>query len=195
MIRLLLLAATLASAGTSPGTVQGPPLTKGTQGATGFSVQQLKDAGRVNISWSATNVLSTATAEGLFTLQRSVDMAAGLNSVAYTITSGKRLRLTQLSIGIQASGTAPKPSRLRFAIRGAAGGSCAANSPIQEWAVAFSSGAVGNGSMLTRSYPDGLELGGQGDGTKQICFAVTTPDWVTGTNAALIDIDINGFEY
>lgn len=78
-------------------TVTPPTLTKATQGATGFSVQDLKDAGRTAVILSVTAVASVAV-EAMFTLNQ---WKAGTvtTGTSYTVTAGKTFRLQSIQFG------------------------------------------------------------------------------------------------
>jgi hypothetical protein len=69
-----------------------PTLTKGTQGSTGVSTQDLKDAGRAIVN-AATAIagITAVTTEALLTLAVSRDGAATSNVTTIAVTSGKRL--------------------------------------------------------------------------------------------------------
>src|SRR5204863_8441097 len=67
-----------------------PTLTKGTQGSTGFSVQNLTDAGRVARVYSAT--FTAATTEALVTLTPIADGTTSATCTSCTVTNAKRFR-------------------------------------------------------------------------------------------------------
>jgi hypothetical protein len=106
-----------------------PTLTKGTQGSTGVSTQDLKDAGRSSIMVTA-SVASTATSETLISVNKSAGLAATGAASSNSITTGKRFRIQ----GIYASarnttGTTAGVATIR--LRAAVGGSTTASSPLQ----------------------------------------------------------------
>jgi hypothetical protein len=177
---------------TNPVTVTPPTLTKGTQGATGFSVQELKDAGRVNIAWTALTV-PAATAETLATITESRDGAATTTFTSKVITSGKRLRLTSVSIQVENSlGTSIQRAYLRMRVNTA--GAVTTASPLQGlWAVQAIGTVKSISTPLLEEFPDGFEI--LGDGTKQIGFSLQAPDWVTASATLNIYLTIFGYEY
>jgi hypothetical protein len=173
-------------------TVTPPTLTKATQGATGFSVQNLKDAGRVSIMITA-SVASTATTETLITLTRSIGLAATGTGSSLSITSGKRFRIQALSASARNStGTTAGNVTLNF--RAAVGGATTASSPLQmHWVVALPASAVStlfNPIMIA----DGFEIDSNA-GTNTFGMTITHAAWVTGSVVATFDITMVGYEY
>jgi hypothetical protein len=171
-----------------------PTITKGTQAASGFSVQDLKDSGRVNIMWTA-EFAATAVAEALLTLTESRDGATTTTFTTKVITSGKRLRITSISLSVESggsTGTAIQRSILRMRFNTA--GAVTASSPLQGvWEVGTQSAVLKATSNILDDFPDGIEY--LGDGTKQIGFTLTNPDWVVTTNIPTTRVTIFGYEY
>lgn len=81
-----------------------PTLTKGTQGATGYSVQKLSDAGRVIKTYRA--VFTGATTEAILTLTPNADGVDGGTGTTFAVTSGKKLRLNGISVNTKNAGAA-----------------------------------------------------------------------------------------
>ena len=136
-----------------------PTLTKGTQGATGFSVQNLKDAGRVNIMWTA-EFLATAATEALLTLTESRDGAATTTFTSKVVTNGKRLRITHISINVECTtGTALQRAiaRLRFNTAGAV----TTASPLQAIAATSTNVATNKAANTALYVPAGVFSAGQ----------------------------------
>lgn len=177
---------------TNPVTVTPPTLTKGTQGATGFSTQDLKDSGRVNIAWTAL-LAPSGTGETMVTLTESRDGAATSTASSKVITSGKRLRITSISMQVENSlGTAIQRAYLRLRVNTA--GAAGTSSPQQGIWAAQAAGTVKSVSPpLLEEFPDGFEI--LGDGTKQIGFSVQAPDWVTASATLNVYLTIFGYEY
>lgn len=176
------------------GTIAAPTLTKGTQGSTGWSVQNLKDAGRTNIMWTIDNQSTTSASEILLTVTESRDGAATTTFTSKTITSGKRLRITSFFGAIDAGGTTPAISRCTFKIRVNTAGAVTTSSPLQSILKLPHLPAVAKNSVNNFvNYFDGIEFAG--DGTKQIGITLLCPDWVTTTNIPTISLTILGFEY
>jgi hypothetical protein len=106
-----------------------PTLTKGTQGSTGFSTQDLKDAGRaiVNVATAIAGVTCVST-EALLALNVSRDGAATASVTTIAVTSGKRLRITGLVAS--ARSTAATVLSARVALRMNPSGAVTASSPV-----------------------------------------------------------------
>jgi len=172
-----------------------PTLTKGTQGATGFSVQELKDAGRVNICWTAEFAFAQ-TAETLLTITESRDGAATTTFTTKVVTSGKRLRITSMLLEVETLGTGTTvPQRCYLRMRFNTAGAVTASSPLQ-----FVGGVGAQPPAILKtagweawSFPDGIEY--LGDGTKQIGFTLESPDWVVTTQTGRAKVTITAFEY
>jgi len=171
-----------------------PTLTKGTQGATGHSTQDLKDAGRVNIMWTLNAFVTTAVAETLMTITESRDGAATTTFTSKVVTNGKRIRITSIAWTVMSAGSAPAGAqRERLRIRFNSAGAVTTSSPLQ--VVLSQTAAQTAKSTVTQNvqFPDGIEF--LGDGTKQIGVTLESPDWVTGTTTPVVDLTIFAFEY
>lgn len=172
--------------------VEGATLTKGTQGATGFSIQALKDSGRVNIMWTM-EVSPAVVADTLQTVTESRDGAATTTFTTKVVTSGKRLRLLAWNMAVENTlGVNPKRAKLRLRFNTA--GAVTAASPLQANLVASVATAVNTvGTTASGNFPDGCEY--LGDGTKQIGFSLEFPDWVTAAQTGKCYITIFAYEY
>jgi hypothetical protein len=163
-------------------TITPPTLTKAAQGATGLSVQDLKDAGRVIKVYSAT--FTGATTEALVTLVPITDGTAAAGATTHGVTSGKRLRLQSMSVSIKNAGAAGQGSVCN--LRMTASGNVAANSPLVATCGAGTylaiANVVGGNSVMM---PDGLEM----SGTMQ--FGVSQ----IGTATAGVTVTVVGYEY
>lgn len=166
--------------------VNPPALTKGTQGANGFSVQPLKDAGRtiVNCATAIAGVTCVA-AEALMAMDISRGGVATASATSHAVTSGKRWRIQAIVVGLIATGAAVVSARvsLRFNPAGAA----TAASPIVATAALSSAPAVAQqGNELVIPIPDGVEFSGTDQiGLSQVCSGTGGTLW-----ASLI-----GYEY
>ena len=163
-----------------------PTLTKGTQGAAGFSTQDLKDAGRV--AFSAATVIAGVTAvtvEALITLVPVRAGTAGTTATTQAVTAAKRLRITGITIGFIS--TAAAVLSMRFALRTNPAGAVTATSPILHIIPLSSAAAVAQqGAQITIPFPDGFEFSGTEQfGITQIGNAITGTLWAT----------VTGFEY
>lgn len=170
--------------GTTAQPVTAPTLTKGTQGSTGFSVQNLKDAGRVIKTYVAT-ATAGVTSEGLLTLTPYADLVAGSNGTSFAVTAGKRLRLESMVVTWRNSTAAAGGVTVRF--RTNASGAAIVSSPVQFALNATTSLATsGSGATSMFIFPDGFEL----SGTMQ--FALTQ---IAVTTTAGVDVSVIGYEY
>lgn len=172
--------------------VTAPTLTKGTQGANGFSVQDLKDAGRVNIMWTL-EFSPAAVAEALMTMTESRDGAATSTFTTKVITNGKRLRVLSWNLCVENTlGVNPKRAKLRMRFNTA--GAVVVGSPLQGNLLASVATAVNTiGQSALDDFPDGIEYAG--DGTKQIGFTLEFPDWVTAAQTGKVYVTIAAYEY
>lgn len=177
---------------TNPVATTAPALTKGTQSANGWSTQNLKDSGRVNIMWTA-EFSPAAVAEALLTVTESRDGAATTTFTTKVVTSGKRLRITSWTMTVENTlGVNPKRAKLRMRFNTA--GAVVVASPLQANLIASVATAVNTvGQPAFDDFPDGIEF--LGDGTKQIGFTLEFPDWVTGAQTGKVYVTIFGFEY
>lgn len=181
--------------------IQPQALTKGTQSANGFSVQDLKDSGRVTVAWTVEQLTATTATDTLMTITESRDGAATTTFTSKTITSGKRLRLQTCHLTYAINGTTvanlkPIYVRIRFNTAGAV----TTSSPlIAELgvvpSVTYSTAAIllGGGAVANYEFPDGFEF--LGDGTKQIGISAAAVGWVTTTTLPILTMTMLGFEY
>lgn len=170
-----------------------PALTKGVQGTTGYSTQDLKDSGRTNIQWSVDAFTTTATAEALLTVTESRDGAATTTFTSKTITNGKRLRIASLVYAIQAGGSTPAISRVVLRMRVNSAGATTTASPIQLVVPLSVIATSKTFQVIEMTLHDGIEYAG--DGTRSIGFSAQSADWVTGTNTPVVYLSVNAFEY
>jgi hypothetical protein len=173
-------------------TIAGPTLTKGTQGSTGFSVQNLKDAGRTNLRFYATAAAAGATTvETMILLTKSSGTGTVIGPTgSFLITNNKIFRMTGITFATRGHATATIQTTT-FSIRLNTNGSViSTSSPV---ILQMRSATPLLPSAFDRVYaeiPDGLEIAG--DGTTQ--FGVTGNATFT-TNAPTWDVAIIGFEY
>lgn len=169
-----------------------PALTKGTQGATGHSVQALKDAGRVAIAWTL-EFAPAAAAEAMATMTESRDGGAVTTFTSKVITAGKRLRLSAVVLFVENTlGANPKRARLRLRVNTA--GVVTTGSPPVATLLAGVGGTVNSvGTVAALDVSDGIEFAG--DGTAQIGVSLAFPDWVSAAQTGNVVATIVGFEY
>lgn len=173
-------------------TVTQQALTKGTQGATGVSTQDLKDAGRTALSFYANNVAAgTSTTETIITLTQSKGTAATSGVTTYTPTSGKKFRITGITVASRGNSVATAASTV-FNLRLNTGGVCVVTStPIL---FGIQSAVPGTTPFLWDrvlfSIPEGYEI--TGDGTLSICLTAAS---TYVTNSPTWSANIVGYEY
>lgn len=149
--------------------------------------QDLKDAGRTYVSFTATaiaGVISEALVS--FTQNRQGTTTASVTS--YTITSGKTLRITSISYSVKSAAAVIAFSRP--ALRHNTAGATTAASPIayQCPEINTNSATSGTGIAISIPLPEGIEFFGNGTQT----IGVSHLDQAT-TN--ILNITIHGFEY
>lgn len=161
-------------------------LTKGTQGATGVTTQDLKDSGRTH--WSATTVIAgvaTVTTEAMVTMVPTRAGVSAATTTSQTVTAAKRLRITSMTVGFIS--TAAAVLSMRFGLRTNNAGAAIVTSPLIFIAPLSSGAALAQaGNQYNIPLPDGLEFSGNDQfGVSQVGSATTGTCWVT----------LNGFEY
>jgi hypothetical protein len=181
-----------ANQGTSPWVVScttancpQPTLTKGTQGATGYSVQELKDAGRTRITFTADRVTPAAT-DTLVTFVINNAGTATTAQTTRTVTAGKTFRVQSIYIGVAASTTTAVS--VRFALRENTGGACTASSAAVAMLNAATPAAVAaeGSSGAEQSFPDGLEF----PAADSICISA-----IGSTATGTLTASVVGYEY
>lgn len=179
------LRATIAN-GMAVDVTRQPALTKGTQGTTGVSTQDLKDAGRV--MWSAASAIAgvtAVTAEALVTMIVQRDGTAIATATSHTVTAGKRMRITSMTAGIISTGASVLSGRVSLRI-GAAGAATATSPIVVTLAIPSGAALAQAGGEVNQSFPDGIEFSGAMQlGMSQVCSAATGTIWV----------NLTGFEY
>lgn len=185
-------AVTQATAANLNATVVGPTLTKGTQGAAGFSTQDLKDAGRTTISFYANTFAAGATTvEKIITWDQSKGTGAITAATAsYTITSGKTLRITGLSVATRGHATATIQTTT-FKLRLNTAGACVVTStPILFAAESATPATASAWDRYVIPIPDGYEIAG--NGTIALCITAAS---TFVTNAPTWNVNLIGYEY
>ncbi len=189
------------TSGTSTGTMQTsiaslsttalPTLTKGTQGTTGFSVQQFKDAGRSHQRYYATAVAAgTTTTETAISLTLSTENAATSSAASWIPSNNKKFRITYMSFATRGHSTATAQTTT-FNLRMNTSGAVTTTSTPILLAMRSATAAVASAwDRVVVEIPDGMEI--SGDGTRQ--WGVTAAATYT-TNAPTWDVTIIGYEY
>lgn len=171
------------------GIATAPTITKGTQGSTGLTTQDLKDAGRSRVLFTA-DAVAVATTEALVTFTKDVAGTGTASQTTYTVTSGKTLRVQSITVSL--TDTSTTVARVRVRLRENTGGTCTASSTLA-WTADFgplpgtqAAGLALQGPFMA-SVPDGLEF----PAADSICLSE-----VATTNAtAVLSIAIIGYEY
>ncbi len=163
-----------------------PTLTKGTQGSTGYSVQDLKDSGRVYCNFSSAAV-ATVTSEALITLTPYRDLVAGSTGTTFAVTSNKRLRLQQMVVTVRCTSTVNVGGvvRLRFLA-----GTVLVGSPVHVSVACqgsnLATAVIGNAQTFAVDIPEGLEL----SGTMQLGMTQ-----LFSATSATVEVQLIGYEY
>jgi len=169
-----------------------PFITKGSQGASGYTTQDLKDAGRTYVSFWANAAAAGATGvETAITLTRSNATFGGTTSTgsSFTPTSGKRFRIQQILVGSRGNTTATAQiTTFNFRVN-TAGAVTTTSNIITSTATATPATALA-WDRAQLIIPDGLEFAG--DGTLQ--WGITAAATFT-TNAPTWFVNVIGFEY
>jgi hypothetical protein len=164
-------------------TVTPPTLTKGTQGATGFSVQDLRDAGRTTANYytngaAAAGATSTETA---ITLTESLGTSSTSTGTSFTPPSGKTFRITAITLRCTGNATATAQTTV-FTLRiNTAGAVSTSSTPaIQRWALATPATSLAI-DRITLSFPEGIDIFGNGTLqwglTAQSTYTTNAPNW------------------
>lgn len=176
----------------SPNSAITPPtLTKGTQGSTGLSVQDLKDAGRTAVNLYVTNVAgATSATEQLLTLTQASGTGATTSSSTFAIASGKTFRITSLTFFSQGSSTATTQTTT-FNVRLNTGGTCIVSSTPIQYSVRTQTPATALAfDRISVPLGDGWEI--VGSSTMNLCVTANGT-WVT--NAPSWGLVITGYTY
>ena len=166
-------------------------LTKGTQGATGVTTQDLKDSGRNQSNlFMVAQIVSTAT-DALQSLTGYKSGAAVTTTTTpAVVTTGKTYRLNRIVIGYVAILTA---GSVRVTLRCNTAGLVAITSPaVDNWMVGANAATAGVAETIVIDLPDGIEFAaGSGIGASVQGFNATGTAAATGY--ALVSL--GGYEY
>lgn len=180
------------TANTTAWLVNGPALTKGTQGAVGYTIQELKDAGRTLVTLTAERVVPVLTTDTVVTCAKLVGDTATAGVTTYAVTSGKTLRLQAIHISLTPSSTTLGVVQVR--LRTLSSGACtvAAGLKVMQWEI----GNPGTGTQVANAanqrldafFPDGVEFSGA---TRNICLSMNA----LAAAAQVVTISLVGYEY
>lgn len=176
----------------SPNSAITPPtLTKGTQGSTGLSVQDLKDAGRTQVNYYASSAASGTTGtETLITLTKASGTSATTTGTSLTPSSGKTFRITSIVFSSQGHATATTQVTT-FSFRINTAGACVVTSTPIVYQVKTQTPATSLAfDRFAMPISDGWEIAG--NGTLTFCISANA---VFVTNAPTWNVTITGYEY
>jgi hypothetical protein len=159
--------------------------TKGTQGATALTTQDLKDSGRNRITFTADR-LTPAASDTLVTFVLNKGGTATTAQTTYSVSSGKTFRVQSVYLGVADSTTTAVS--VRVALRENTGGTCAATSAAAVVLNAATPSAVAaEGSAGAElSVPDGLEF----PASDSMCISA-----IASTATGTMTITVVGYEY
>lgn len=167
-------------------------ITKGTQGSTGITTQDLKDSGRSARTITLDSFAVAATAETLMTMSYSTDNGTLTTGTSYPVTTAKRLRLQCISVGLHtiAGNTTAVNVIVRVRVNNA--GTGIVTSPVQMVVPVQGIAAANQAGMpVLLDFPDGWEfVAGAG-----ISVTVQCAGFIATTAAPKVDITIIGYEY
>lgn len=172
-----------------------PTLTKGTQGATGFSTQDLKDAGRNQVNFFMAIQIVTTNTDALLSLTGYKSGAAvGATTTPAVVTAAKTYRITSITMDYTTIVTTP--GSVRFTLRANLSGTVAIGSPaVCSWEVGEPTGiapVAGKKNTVHLAFPDGLEFAaGTGIGISQVGLNTVGAAAAVGYGR----IAIAGYEY
>lgn len=172
-------------------TVTPPTLTKGTQGATGFSTQELHDAGRNQTNYFMSIPVVTTTTDALMSLTGyKAGAAVTATTTPAVVTTGKTYRVTKIVmtyVAIATAGTA------KFTLRANTGGVVAIGSPaVVVWVIGGPSATAGVSQTVDIAVPEGMEFAaGTGVGVSMVGLGATQ----TAAAVGFGQISIEGYEY
>ncbi len=165
-------------------TITPPTLTKGTQGTTGLSVQDLKDAGRSAVT-IVFNTAAPVVAETLVSAVKTTASVAVAGSQSIAVASGKTLRITNIVLSIRTTTAANPWASLQ--IRSNPTGATVIGSPsLFRIETGGTAAVIGNTGMISMPVFDGYEF----TGTQTL--GITLANNVT-TNIA--SVTLIGYEY
>lgn len=170
-------------------------LTKGTQGATGVTTQDLKDAGRNQTNYyMVIQIITTGTDALLALTGYKSDALVAATTTPAVVTAGKRYRLT--SVTLEYTSIVTTEGSVRFTLRANTGGVVAIGSPVVcVWEVGQPGTGVsvaGKKNTIILPLPDGIEFAaGTGIGISQVGLSPVGAAAVAGYGR----ISLTGYEY
>lgn len=174
-------------AGSFSATVTPIVLLKGAQGSTGFSVQDLKDAGRTYITFTA-DAIAGVTSEALVSFEKNMQGTTTAAVTSYIVTNGKTFRIQSLTLAIQ-SGSALAEEWIRVKIRhNTAGATTIASALVYTASCGTNIAATAAVDCLSIAIPGGIEI--YGNGTQSIGVS-----HISSATSNVESITLCGYEY
>jgi hypothetical protein len=170
-------------------------LAKGTQGATGFAVQNLKDAGRNQTNYFMAGVIAATAVEALQSLTGyKGGVAVAATTTPAVVTAAKIYRINRIVITYIGLATA---ALIQVNLRANTGGVVALTSPIVDsWVVGEAESATasiaGGAQTIVINFPDGLEFpAGTGVGITVLGLSAIG----VAAAAGFAKVSLGGYEY
>jgi hypothetical protein len=171
-------------------------ITKGTQGAIGFTIQALKDAGRNVTNYFSAIPIITTNADALMSLTGyKGGIAVGATTAPAVVTAAKIFNISQIVctyVSVTTNGFA------NFTLRANLTGTVVIGSPaVYTWQVGqpstiVTTGIAGVSNTITISFPDGLQFAaGTGIGVSVQGYSAT----VAAAAVGYASVAISGYEY
>lgn len=164
---------------------------KGSQTSRAVGTQDLKDAGRTAIIFSAVAAAAgLTTVETAISLTKSAGTAATSSANSFVITSGKTFRITAISVATRANAVATAQATTFNLRLNTAGAVTTSSTPILLSLRSATAATASAWDRVQLAVPDGFEIAG--NGTIQIgitaaaAFVANAPTW---------DVTIIGYEY
>jgi hypothetical protein len=159
-------------------------ITKGTQGTTGVTTQDLKDAGRVRVTIGFQST-APATADTLLSMVKtSAGVAAG-GATSIGVTSNKTLRITAVAFSLKAAAATAAFATMTLRSNPAGATLIGSQSELR-LDLGNTAAVIGAADKVTLAIPDGIEF----SGTQTIGVSLAAQ---ATTN--IISIALMGFEY
>ncbi len=163
--------------------VTAPTITKGTQGANGFTTQDLKDAGRARVSIVFQGV--GAIADALLSLVKITNGVAAAGATTIPVAANKRLRITSMTFSVKANVAAA--AFATFTVRVNPTGAAVLASPSElRVDVGNTEAVIGAARAINVPIPDGMEFAG----TEQIAVSA-----LAQATTNILSVSLSGFEY
>jgi hypothetical protein len=163
--------------------VTAPTITKGTQGANGFTTQDLKDAGRARVSivFQGTG----AVADALLSLVKSTNGTAAAGATSIAVAANKRLRITSMTFSVKANAAAAAFATFTLRINPTGAALIGSQSEFRV-DLGNTEAVVGAARSICIPIPDGLEL----SGTEQLAVSA-----LAQATTNILSVTLTGFEY